>query len=250
MLTYPNISRILLLIELLLGILAFVFSFSFWYLLIPFAAYVLFLVDGAIHIQRNFYFKSENSLSDKNAVLLTFDDGPHPDFTPQILDLLDQYNRKALFFLIGKNAEKYPDLVRLIVSKGHQIGNHSYSHHALFDLFSARKMYEEIEQTNKLLEKLSSQKTLYFRPPYGVTNPTLKNAYKKSGLKSIGWTFRSFDTGKKSGREIAKLIQKKIRGGEILLFHDNRERSVETLKIALPYLAKFKQGKITDEDIV
>lgn len=217
------------------------------YILLPLIIYPLFLIYGSIFIQSDFYFKSVSKLFNPKAILLTFDDGPDPEITPQILELLDDYDRKAIFFLIGEKAKKYPELVKEIHKRGHSIGNHSYTHEKWFDMRSSTIMTKELEQTNSVLENSIGEKVAYFRPPYGVTNPNLKKAIKNTKLKSIGWSFRSLDTGKQSVEQISQRIEKGIKGGEILLFHDNRAKAVETLKLCLPFLSTFEQGDIKDE---
>lgn len=217
------------------------------YILLPLIVYPLFLIYGSIFIQSDFYFKSVSKLSNPKAILLTFDDGPDPELTPQILELLDDYDRKAIFFLIGEKAKKYPELVKEIHKRGHSIGNHSYTHEKWFDIRSSAIMTKELEQTNSVLENSIGEKVAYFRPPYGVTNPNLKKAIKNTKLKSIGWSFRSLDTGKQSAEQISERIEKEIKGGDILLFHDNRDKAVETLKLSLPFLSTFEQGDIKDE---
>lgn len=216
------------------------------YILIPLFIYFLFLIYGSVFIQANFYFKSVKKLSNSKAVLLTFDDGPDPEITPQILKLLDDYNRKALFFLIGEKANKYPELVKEIYKRGHGIGNHSYTHEKWFDMRSSATMRKELEQANSVLENSIGEEIVYFRPPYGVTNPNLKKAVKETNLKSIGWSFRSLDTGNQSAAQISQNIEKEIKGGEILLFHDDRAKAVEILKDSLPFLSTFEQGDIRD----
>jgi len=220
---------------------------SAFYILFPLFIYPLFLIYGSVFIKANFYFKSVKKLSNSKAILLTFDDGPDPEITPQILKLLEDYDRKAIFFLIGEKAKIYPELVKEIYEKGHGIGNHSYTHEKWFDMRSSATMTKELEETSSVLEESTGEKISYFRPPYGVTNPNLKKAIKATKLKSIAWSFRSLDTGKRSAEEISQRIEKEIKGGEILLFHDNRAKAVEILKSSLPFLSTFEQGDIRDE---
>ena len=119
MLNFKNISRIFILSEVILFILAYINTdlANLSYFLLPFFIYLFFLVYGSIFISQNFYFKSAQKLKNPKAVLLTFDDGPDPEITPQILNLLNVYDRKAIFFLIGEKAEKYPELVKSICEK-------------------------------------------------------------------------------------------------------------------------------------
>jgi peptidoglycan/xylan/chitin deacetylase (PgdA/CDA1 family) len=247
MLNLKNINRLLLISVLTLFMLVNFRLINPLYSLLPFLIYPLFLIYGSIYIKSNFYFKSLKKLSNSKAVLLTFDDGPDPDITPQVLKLLDDYDRKAIFFLIGEKAIKYPELIKEIHQRGHVIGNHSYTHEKWFDMRSSSIMIQELKQTNAVLENSIGEEIAYFRPPYGVTNPNLRRALINTKLKSIAWSFRSFDTGKQSATQISQRLEKEIKGGDILLFHDNREKALEVLKRSLPFLTKFEQGDIDDE---
>ncbi len=244
MLNYKNISGLFLVTEIALLLLVSTQEMNLLWLSIPVIIYLIFLILGSIFINLNFYLKSDSKLKNKNAVLLSFDDGPDPLITPQILDLLRKYNRKALFFLIGEKVEKYPDLVKQIYEEGHWIGNHTYTHSLSFDWKSSKKMEAEIKRCNQAVKETCGHSILIFRPPYGVSNPNLAKAVKRVGLKSVSWSFRSFDTGKKSAERISRKLKLKIRGGEILLFHDNREKSIAVLKQNMDFLSTFEQGEI------
>jgi len=244
MLNFKNISLLFILSELILFLLLYFQLINPIFILLTALIYLLFLIFGSVYIKRNFYLKSISKLKNNKAILLSFDDGPDPEITPKILKVLETYNRKAIFFLIGEKAEKFPTLVKELLAKGHSIGNHSYTHGKYFDLQSSTKMAEEIKKTTKILEDISGDSVPYFRPPYGVTNPILNSALKKTNLISVAWSFRSFDTGKRNAEAIAQRVKKEIKGGEILLFHDNREKSLEILKLVMPFLSKFEQGEI------
>ena len=142
-----------------------------------------------------------NDLEKEKKISLTFDDGPGI-YTLEILDLLKKYNVKATFFCIGKNIEMYPEIIKQIIDEGHLIGNHSYGHSPFFDFYNAKKIIEEIQKTDTLLEKLTSKKINFFRPPYGVTTPSIRRAIKITGHKVIGWNIRSLDGGTKNKKLI------------------------------------------------
>jgi len=236
MLNYRNINKLFIAIILLLLILAGNHWIPIDILIIPFILYVLLLTYGVVSIRADFYLKSIQALEDKKQILLTFDDGPHPVYTPIILDLLDQYQAKAIFFVIGEQAEKMPLLLQEIKARGHRIGNHSWSHDPYFDFFSVNKMVNEINRTNELIEKIIGEKPIYFRPPFGITNPRITKMLRKTGMKSVSWSYRSYDTKSRSDERIISEIQKKIKGGEILLFHDPIPRTFVILKEILPWL--------------
>ena len=171
-------------------------------------------------------------------IAITFDDGPDTEITPKVMELLDQFNVKATFFCIGKHIEENKEILKSIDQKGHLIGTHSWSHERWFDLYPAEKMKLEIEKTNGLIFETIGKKTKLFRPPYGVTNPSLKKAIKDFNFNTIGWSIRSFDTVN-DVKQTLKRIKKKLKPGAVILFHDNREQITEILK---PFL-KFVQSE-------
>lgn len=236
MLSYRNINILFIAIILLLLILAGAQVISIYIMIIPCILYLLALTYGVLNIRADFYFKSIQTLKDKNQLLLSFDDGPDPIYTPLVLDLLDQYDAKAIFFVIGEHAEKRPLLLQEIKARGHRIGNHSWSHHPYFDFFSVNKMLEEVKKANDLIEKITGEQPVFFRPPFGITNPRIAKLLLKSGMKSVLWSYRSYDTKSRSNDRIIAEIKKEIKGGEILLFHDTIPRTIEVLKEILPWL--------------
>jgi peptidoglycan/xylan/chitin deacetylase (PgdA/CDA1 family) len=238
MLKFSFLNKVFLAIFVVFSLLRAFKIAPFYFLFFPLISYVGFLVWGSAEITLNFYFDSIHRLKSKQHVLLTFDDGPHPVFTRQILDLLDDYDVKSIFFVMGNQAKEHAGLLKEMVRRGHLIGNHSYHHSTMFDLFPLRRMKYEIEKTNQVIEKITGQKPVYFRPPFGITNPRLARVLKQTGMISVGWSFRSFDGGKRSNEKIMSQLTKKISGGEIVLFHDNRARTVELLKTALPFLSR------------
>jgi peptidoglycan-N-acetylglucosamine deacetylase len=190
--------------------------------LILLLSWLTILTLGAFKIGWNFYFFSY-SHGDRSVpeVALTFDDGPDAEVTPKILEILEKYKVRATFFCIGKKIGNNPEIFKEIVSPDHEFGNHTYSHSSLFDLFSVKKMVKEILKTDDAIEKLYGHKPGLFRPPYGVTNPALRKALKKTGHVSVSWSVRSFDTVRKP-ETVLKKINKNVKNGDIILFHDNR----------------------------
>lgn len=236
--TKYQISNIGLLVATLI-IVAMDYLLGYWIilLLVPlFAFYISLLVMGSVSIRFNFYLKSLKRAAVSGKVVgLTFDDGPDEEITPKILEILDFYNIKAGFFCVGSKVEKSPEIVKTIFQKGHVVGNHSYSHSKIFDLRSTNNMIIEIERTNDLIEKTIGKKPTLFRPPFGVTNPLLAKAIRRTGVISLGWSLRSWDTNGKIDKVVSRL-KRKVHSGDIILFHDNRENTVEILSRFLPYL--------------
>lgn len=156
-------------------------------------------------------------------VFLSFDDGPSDQFTPVILDTLKRNNLQAVFFCIGLQSELCPELVRRISDEGHRIGNHTYSHDWHNALKPSGIIAAEINRTNDILFKLTGNKTNLFRPPFGITNPSIAKALKSLGMHSVGWDIRSFDTMSKDSQKLIHRICSRLRPGSIILLHDNRE---------------------------
>ena len=198
----------------------YLYNISFWWLLAPALIYLHLLVLGAIFIRWNFYLKSVHRGSNSTWISLTFDDGPAEE-TSAILDILKREKVSAAFFTIGKRAAARPELVKRWHDEGHIIGNHSYEHGFHFDWKSARSMALELRQTNELVEKITGRKLLFFRPPYGVTNPNVARAVRMTGMTSIGWSIRSFDTTAKDEQDLLARILSQLKGGDIILLHDS-----------------------------
>lgn len=204
-------------------------------------AFISVLAWGAKNIQSNFYLESFiHGDRSRKQVALTFDDGPDEQVTPEILDVLKKHNVKAAFFVIGNKAEKNPEIIRRIDNEGHLIGSHSYSHHFFFDLFSGRRMEEEISATEKIIHSVTGKRTKLFRPPYGVTNPTLARAIKNQHVQSTGWSLKSNDTVIKDEARLLENLLSKVKDGDIILFHDNKPWNVRTLDNFLTFMNEKK----------
>ncbi|HEY9675751.1 MAG TPA: polysaccharide deacetylase family protein, partial [Waterburya sp.] len=145
----------------------------------------------------------------EKVVALTYDDGPNPPYTNQLLELLERNQIKATFFVIGEKAEKYPETVRLILSKGHEVGNHSYSHMQLIfkNPFFIRS---EIEKTDKLLRQLGAKQEIHFRAPYGRKLLALPYILSKMQKKNILWNLDSKDYEASNSESIIDYVIKNV----------------------------------------
>ncbi|WP_437675285.1 polysaccharide deacetylase family protein [Sorangium sp. So ce131] len=162
-------------------------------------------------------------------VALTFDDGPSPEHTPRVLDLLDEAGVKATFFVIGRKAEAHPELVREIAARGHAIGLHSHAHDRLFSLRSSRYVARDLARGADVLERLTGARPALFRPPIGHTTPRIARVVEALDLDVIGWSARGFDglPGAQPEAVAARVIPG-LRDGAIVLLHDAAERDDHT----------------------
>ena len=160
----------------------------------------------------------------RNVAALTFDDGPDPDVTPLLLEVLRRHDVQATFFVAGAKAKQHPELIREILSRGHTLGNHSYHHDPLLMLRSRTRLKEEIARTQELLANFAVR-PLTFRPPVGITNPRLKGVLRELGMYCVTFSCRAFDRGNRRIEKLAMIILKKVRPGAIILLHDVTPRN-------------------------
>lgn len=219
------------------------FTFTFFtavhwiFFLLLFLIWLGLTTWGSFDIRLNYFTKAycskPNSISKE--IALTFDDGPH-EMTEKVLDLLKQFNVKATFFCIGKQIENNPQLFKRIISEGHLVGNHSFSHSENFGFFSSQNVLDEILTTNKLVQQWSGLNMKLFRPPFGVTNPMIAKAISVTKHHVIGWNIRSLDTVYEEENTIFERVKNKIKPGGIILLHDTSQKSVNVLERLLLFL--------------
>jgi peptidoglycan/xylan/chitin deacetylase (PgdA/CDA1 family) len=175
------------------------------------------------------------------SIHLTFDDGPHPIATPIILQELKRCNILATFFILGQNAQKFPDLVRRIHAEGHQIGNHSFTHRNL--MFKGKPfLRDEIQRTMETLDTIIGRHSRYFRPPYGYFDWTTINVLRELELTCTLWNVDSKDYRLISTAEIFHRVIPNTTQGSVLLFHDNNNTSTRA-KTYLPVIIDTLLGK-------
>ena len=199
---------------------------------------LVFLFYASYSISLGMYVKAYCGKKTKEKeVALTFDDGPDAAYTSQILDILEEWKVKAAFFCIGEKVERNPQLAAKIVEKGHLIGNHSYSHVSSFPLFSARKMSADLRRCEEAIQSATGKTVRFFRPPFGVTNPTLRKALKKFDYHVIGWNIRSLDTSIKDADKVVSRIVRQIRPGSVILLHDTLPHTEQIVRETLRFLS-------------
>ena len=231
MLNYKIIKLLFFIIVLLAHICYVSFEFSYYYILIIPILYIGIIAWGSSTIRANFFMNSicsANILEKK--IALTFDDGPDLLKTPAILDFLGEKNIKVTFFVIGKKIKGAEYLIERIVKEGHIIANHSHSHSYFFDFFTTKRIISDLDEATKTIATITGNSPNWFRPPYGVTNPTISRAIEVLKLTSIGWDVRSLDTVIKDSNKLYQRVIKRIKPGSILLFHDTGVSTLELLK--------------------
>ncbi|MGM0600644.1 MAG: polysaccharide deacetylase family protein [Candidatus Rifleibacteriota bacterium] len=189
-------------------------------------------------------------LSQQQKIILTFDDGPHPRTTPEILKILKDRNLKAIFFVLGLQVEKYPHLVKQIASEGHIIGNHSYDHKN-FTKITQNQLIEQIQKTNRLIKNITGKNPRFLRPPYGAVNKNVLSLAQREEMNILQWSIDPRDWKYQNKHVILRnlanqlgLGSNNLRGGAILL-HDIYPATVKALNPLLDLLA-VNNYKITD----
>jgi len=178
----------------------------------------------------------------ENTVALTFDDGPDPRFTPQILDLLAEHDIKATFFVTGARAEAYPELLQRIVNEGHIVGNHTYGHPNLVESSDMDTLETEVLRTEEIINAIVGYRTKLFRAPYGFLYDELLEQLGSMDYTVVGWSVDSLDWREDPPEDIAYNVISNIHPGAIILMHDgagdtgDRTNTIEALRQIIPNL--------------
>ena len=154
------------------------------------------------------------------AVAITIDDGPDPEVTSRVLDLLDEHEARATFFCIGERVDRHPALARAIVARQHEIGNHTYRHLMRFSLLGPRGLAQEIGRAQEAIGTATGEVARFFRAPAGLRNPFLEPVLRRANLQLVSWTRRGFDTVSGSAGRVLDSLTRDLQGGDILLLHD------------------------------
>ena len=174
-------------------------------------------------------------------VALTFDDGPHSKNTDDILNILSKYNAYATFFMLGSNAEKYPDVVKRVFDAGNEIGIHTWSHKELTKL-SSDEIKKEVDNTASKIEKITGKRPTLVRPPYGSINENVKNTIDNP---LILWNVDSLDWKSRDKEKIVPLVLNDVQDGDIILLHDIHSTTVPAVEEILKYLVENDYQVIT-----
>ncbi|OKL36958.1 chitooligosaccharide deacetylase [Domibacillus mangrovi] len=221
-----------------------IISFSLLSLLLP----LIHPLDSVYsqQLDRPYYERKGDIIWDipmkKKMVAITFDDGPHPIYTPQILDVLKKYDAYSTFFLLGAHMKKYPEIVNREIAEGHEIGNHTYSHPSFHNI-SESSLIDEIQTTQNLIDTFQLGKMKLFRPPGGALNKQIINTLTNDNYTIILWSWHqdTKDWTNQGVQKIANHVLSNVQNGDIILLHDsggNRTQTVQALQIILPELQK------------
>ena len=153
-------------------------------------------------------------------IALTFDDGPDPNITPRVLDLLDASGQKGSFYVVGERAEKHPSVIQDIVKRGHAVENHSHRHTNTFAFYPSSRLHAELEAAQQAIANASGSLPRFFRAPMGFRSPFLDPAIAHLGLHYTSWTRRGFDATARDSNVVLRRLVTNLSGGDILLLHD------------------------------
>lgn len=210
---------------------------------------LLYVFSIPIYAQNVIYSSNINA---GKRIALTFDDGPHPKITSKVLKILQKYDVKATFFVIGINAKRYPDDLKQIVLDGHEIGNHTYSHNILKSM-SKEEIEKEISDTERQVEEIASYNMSLLRPPCGLYDDTLVDIAREKGLKIVLWAVDTNDWAHQSTSSITKNVIRNAKNGDIVLFHDYVSgiyNTPEALEIIIPALQKMGYEFVTISELL
>lgn len=199
--------------------------------------------DGSVYVSHS---------NSQMKIALTFDDGPHPTLTPEILDILKENRAKATFFLIGENAENYPELVLRETAEGHEIGNHTYTHTVL-KKDDVTLMRRELEKTESILYSIGEYKPKYVRPPCGIYDSAVIKAVKDMDCKIVLWNIDTRDWAHTPSDKIIDMVMSSVKSGDIILCHDyitGYSPTAEVLRSILPALTEKGYSFVTVSELL
>lgn len=187
------------------------------------------------------YFKGETA---EKVVALTLDDGPDPVYTPQVLDILERFQVKATFFLIGRQAQVHPELVRAIKDRGQAIGNHSQNHHFYLSWLGPERMRAEVLDTQEVIFQINGEYPRYFRAPLGWVSSELVALCRELKLPIINGSIKAGDVSNPGTDQIVESVLSRVQNGDIIILHDaggvggyrNRSQTLEALPIIIERL--------------
>lgn len=218
------------------------------------------LAAGSPLVKNREYYEQRGEMiwevhTSQKVIALTFDDGPDPAETGQILDVLQQYNAKCTFFAIGKKIAAYPDVAKRVITEGHELANHTYNHVYFKTPVSQQQIQKELELTEQEIVKVSGRHSSLFRPPGGMYDETLIDISNSMGLRPVLWSWHqdTRDWNRPGVWNISSRVLRNARNGDIVLFHDHvygQSQTKEALKIILPELEKKGFRFVTVSELI
>lgn len=173
----------------------------------------------------------------RGEIAITIDDGPDPEVTPIVLNILDRYDAKATFFCIAEKAQRYPILCREIVKRGHTVENHSMQHKYHLPFLLLGGWFNELNAAQQTLTNITGIRPRFFRPPVGLRNPLLDPVLSRLDLQLVSWTRRGFDTVEKDAKVVLAKLVTGLKAGDILLLHDGKAaRTLEGVAVIIEVL--------------
>ncbi|MBQ8908110.1 MAG: polysaccharide deacetylase family protein [Clostridia bacterium] len=209
----------------------------------------LFLVNTPSPVQGAPFYHGKR---EEKKIALTFDDGPHPRYTPEILRLLEQYGIKATFFVVGENMEIYAEAAKALIASPHEIGNHTYTHPHMSAL-DEKALREEIEKTEEIIRALGGTSSGLFRPPEGKKSAVHTALLEEMAYKTVLWSIDTRDWSHNAPSVICHAVLSAVQGGDILLFHDfvvPPNTTITALEQLIPQLLKSGYQFVTVSELL
>lgn len=190
--------------------------------------------------------REEQQTGEKKKIAITFDDGPHPQYTPEMLAVLKEQGVKGTFFLLGEEVEKYPELVKQIHEEGHVVGNHSYKHEQLSKL-SMEQACEQVDRTNRLIYDITGVYPSFLRPPFGDWHEKLDC---EANMVEVLWDVDTRDWSSQNHAQIVRQTLEHVQENDIILMHDGYETSVTAAKEIISTLKKQGYEFVTVDELL
>lgn len=197
----------------------------------------------------NVYVHKSN---DSKMISLTFDDGPHPKKTQEILKVLKKYDVKATFFMIGENASQYPNIVQMVAAEGHEIANHTNDHKSLYRQ-NGSKLIQSVRSCTKVLTEITGITPRLFRPPEGYMNDDIAKIIDSEGYNVILWKIDTYDWKGRSSKEIYDTVVSGVNSGDIILMHDfiwRKSNTALALDLIIPKLKSEGYSFVTVSELI
>lgn len=193
-----------------------------------------------------------NHANDENKIALTFDDGPHPRYTIEILKILDEYKIPATFFFVGENVSYYPEAARKVVEAGHEIGNHTFSHPCVKKQ-SEEEFRKELRRCEETIQKVTGAKPTLFRPPQGSWNTQVYEIARENGYSVILWDIDTLDWAHTPSNKISDYVMSNVKSGNIILMHDYHSgkcTTIDALRSFIPQLLEKGYRFVTVSELI